>query len=203
MALAVVLADEAVADEPAEHPVPPLLPRRLEGHRPRRRARHVDLKRCRQRKRRVRHRAGKVEEKGLGRRGVAGGGAPDEGDRLRGHPLRVVRALRRLLVAAPHRGRLLEAAILPHDLRDLLVAEAAPRAAKLGAAAAWRRRTCQRASAAESRGGTCRRSTSRSPRALQPVRDGRLVAGEEGVEADHVPRAVRWGWSSRWRRIGR
>ena len=38
--------------------------------------------------------------------------------------------LRRLLIAAPHARRLVEAAIRPHDLGDLGVAEAAPAAAK-------------------------------------------------------------------------
>ena len=182
MALPVVLAHEGGAHEPSEYRVPPILPLRLKWDNTRRRARDIHLKRGGQREGRVWHGARKIEEEWL--RGRFLGGALDKGRRLRRHPLGIVRALGRLLVAAPYGRRLLEAAVRAHDVRDFRITEAAPAAAKRRAAASlvfWQRE-------AEV---VLANKAGRIARALEPMGDRRLGPGEKGVECDEIPRPVR------------
>ena len=121
MALTVVFAHEALGHEPAQHGVPARLPLGHERHVACRRARHVHLEGGGQAEGRVRHSASEEEEEWPRGRGASGRRAAYELDGLRGHPLRIVRALRGLLVAAPEARHLLKAAVRAHHADHVVV----------------------------------------------------------------------------------
>ena len=146
------------------------------------RQRDVGEQRAGQRERRVRHGARKIEEEGAA---LLADRAADEADRLRRHPLGMVRLSRRLPVRAPHGGRPLEAAVGAHVAHNLVVLQAARAANELRARSRplLRQRKAEVVLADE------------AARVVAPRREhlghGRLGAREEGVEAHVVPGAVR------------
>ena len=177
-ALAVIAAHEAERAQLAQHAVACLLPAARERHVAGGRAADVDPEGGGHCKGLVRHGARKVEKEGLApERRLA-----DELRRSRRHPLRVVRALLRLPIAAPHGERPRKATVGAHHLAQLLVVQPPAMSTESRATLTPLRRE-REAKVVLAREG---RKVAVPP---QRVRN-RLHAVQKRVEAHQVPRPV-------------